>query len=64
MKIRKKEVFDAEQWFPGKEVQGVQGADPGKWCGCIIMGSEKFKEPHIHPTITECLPVSSPVANI
>ena len=55
MKVRKREVFDAEQWFPGKEVKGVQGTDPSKWCGCVIAGFEKFKEPHIHPSVTECI---------
>lgn len=55
MKVRKREIFNAEQWFPGKEVSGVQGTDPSKWCGCVIAGSEKFKEPHIHPSITECI---------
>lgn len=54
MKVRKREVFDAEQWFPGKEVQGVQGTDPSKWCGCVIAGFEKFKEPHIHTEVLEC----------
>ena len=54
MEVRKRETFNAEQWFPGKEVKGVQGTDPSKWCGCVIWGFKKFKEPHIHPTITEC----------
>jgi hypothetical protein len=26
MKVRKREIFDAEQWFPGKKVLGVTGA--------------------------------------
>ena len=24
MKVKKKEIFDAEQWFPGKKIPGVQ----------------------------------------
>lgn len=55
MKVRKREIFDAEQWFPGKKIPGVQGTDPSKWCGCVIAGFEKFKEPHIHPSVTECI---------
>lgn len=54
MKVRKKEVFDAEQWFPGKKISGVQGTDTAKWCGCVIAEFERFKEPHIHPTPSEC----------
>ena len=54
MQVKKKEIFDAEQWFPGKEIQGIQGTDPKKWCGCVIAGFEKFREPHIHPTVSEC----------
>ena len=54
MKVRKKDVFDAEQWFPGKKISGVQGTDPSKWCGCVMAGFKKFQEPHIHPTISEC----------
>ena len=38
MKVRKREIFDAEQWFPGKEVPGVKGAKPNTWCGCVIVG--------------------------
>lgn len=59
MKVRLKEIFDAEQWFPGKEISGVQGTDPSKWCGCVITGFEKFKEPHIHPSVTTCELVKS-----
>lgn len=54
MIVRKREIFKAEQWYPGKKVQGVQGTDQNQWCGCVITGFEKFKEPHIHPSITEC----------
>lgn len=53
MKVRKREIFGAEQWFPGKEVPGVKGADQKKWCGCVIMGGPP-DIPHIHPTLTEC----------
>lgn len=59
MKVRKREIFDAEQWFPGKEIPGVQGTDPSKWCGCVMTGFEKFKEPHIHPSVSECHLVKS-----
>ena len=59
MKVRKREIFEAEQWFPGKKVPGVQGADPSKWCGCVIAGSAKFEEPHIHLSDTECMLVES-----
>ena len=55
MIVRKREIFRAEQWHPGKEVRSVQGTDPGKWCGCVMAGFEKFKEPHIHPSIGECI---------
>jgi len=27
MIVRKREIFVAEQWFPGKKVPGVKGAD-------------------------------------
>jgi len=54
MKVRKREIFDAEQWFPGKKVPSVQGADPSKWCGCVIAGGIP-NIPHIHPSITECV---------
>lgn len=56
MKVRKREIFDAEQWFPGKEIQGIKGADPKKWCGCVFAGGPGDK-PHIHPeakSVTEC----------
>lgn len=56
MKVRKKEFFDAEQWFPGKEVQGVQGANQKRLCGCIFMGGPA-DIPHIHQSVesvTEC----------
>lgn len=49
MKVRKREIFGAEQWFPGKKVPGVTGADPKKWCGCVIAGGPP-DIPHIHPT--------------
>ena len=49
MKVRKKEIFDAEQWFPGKKVLGVTGADPKKWCGCVIIGGPP-DIPHVHAT--------------
>ncbi len=47
MKVRKREMFDALQWFPGKKVPGVQGADPTKWCGCVFAGGPA-SIPHIH----------------
>ncbi len=47
MKVRKRELFDAEQWFPGKK--GVTGDDPNKWCGCVIAGGPP-DIPHIHPS--------------
>ncbi len=50
MKVRKREIFDAEQWFPGKKVPGVQGAEEGKWCGCVIAGGIPDK-PHVHETM-------------
>lgn len=53
MKVRKREIFDAEQWFPGKKVSGVTGADPKKWCGCAFSGGPA-DIPHIHPSVTEC----------
>jgi hypothetical protein len=49
MKVRKREIFDAEQWFPGKKVLGVQGADPKEWCGCVMAGGPP-NIPHIHLT--------------
>lgn len=52
MKVRKREIFEAEQWSPGKKVAGVTGADPKKWCGCVIVGGPP-DTPHIHPSITE-----------
>ena len=58
MKVRKREIFDAEQWFPGKKVLGVQGADPKKWCGCVFAGGPP-DIPHIHPTIYECVLVKA-----
>lgn len=53
MKVRKREIFEAEQWFPGKRVEGVTGDDPHKWCGCVIAGGPP-DTPHIHPSISEC----------
>lgn len=53
MKVRKRETFEAEQWFPGKIVEGVMGDDPHKWCGCVIAGGPAHA-PHIHPSISEC----------
>lgn len=57
MKVRKRETFGAEQWHPGKEVPGVQGTDPSKWCGCVIAGGPP-DTPHIHPSVTECILVN------
>ena len=54
MKVRKKEIFDAEQWYPGKSVPGVQGAEKGYWCGCVMAGGPP-NIPHIHPTISTCV---------
>ena len=53
MKVRKREIFDAEQWFPGKEVPGVKGAKPNTWCGCVIAGGPP-DIPHVHITSYEC----------
>lgn len=53
MIVKKRETFDAEQWFPGKKVPGVIGTDPNKWCGCVIAGGPP-DVPHIHPSVTEC----------
>lgn len=57
MKVRKREIFDALQWFPGKDIPGVQGADPGKWCGCVFTGGPT-NIPHIHPSIFSCVLVN------
>lgn len=54
MKVKKRETFDAEQWFPGKEVKGVTGDKPNKWCGCAFTGGPA-NIPHIHQSMTECL---------
>lgn len=53
MKVRKREIFEAQQWFPGKRIKGVTGDDPNKWCGCVIVGGPPHT-PHIHPSVTEC----------
>lgn len=58
MKVRKKEIFEAEQWSPGKMVPGVQGTDPAKWCGCVIVGGP-VDIPHIHLEVSECELVKS-----
>jgi hypothetical protein len=57
MKVRKKEIFNAEQWFPGKDVKGVTGDDPTKWCGCVITGFKRFQEPHFHELSGTCVMV-------
>jgi len=54
MKVRKKEIFEAEQWFPGKQISGIRGTDPNRWCGCIISGSKQFDKPHFHPSPATC----------
>lgn len=58
MKVKKREIFEAEQWFPGKKVPGVQGADINIMCGCVITGGPA-NAPHIHPTVSECELVKS-----
>ncbi len=58
MKVRKREIFEAEQWSPGKKVPGVTGDDPKKWCGCVFAGGPS-DIPHIHPSVTECEVIKS-----
>jgi hypothetical protein len=53
MKVRKREIFDAEQWFPWKKVSWVTGADSNKWCGCAVAGGPGDK-PHIHSEMFVC----------
>lgn len=53
MIVRKRELFVAEQWFPGKKVPGVQGTDPNKWCGCVLAGGPT-DIPHVHTSIEDC----------
>ena len=36
--IKRPIVIEAEQWFPGEELPGVQGVNPNKLCGCILFG--------------------------
>jgi hypothetical protein len=56
MKYRKRPVvIEAEQWFPGKDIRGVQGAKPDKLCGCCLIGFDGSK-PHVH-TIHAAQPV-------
>ena len=48
MKFRKKPVvIEAEQWFPGNGAKGVQGDNPNKLCGCLLMGLPG-DSPHVH----------------
>ena len=48
MKVKRiTSVIEAVQWFPGVKVQGVQGADPNWWCGCVIVGGP-CSVPHVH----------------
>lgn len=49
MKFRKKStVIEAEQWFPGKKVTGVQGDNPNMICGCVALRGAKASVPHVH----------------
>lgn len=52
MKFRKKPVvIEAEQWFPGKHVDGVCGDDPNKLCGSVLVGGledNAHLKPHVH----------------
>lgn len=48
MKVREKEIFDARQWFPGKEIEGVEGVNENKLCGCLIAGGKHYNKPHVH----------------
>lgn len=48
MKFQKKPaVIEAEQWWPGKIVEGVCGGDRDKLCGCTLIGGLGDK-PHVH----------------
>jgi hypothetical protein len=47
-------VVTATQWWPGLEVDGVSGASPKMWCGCVMWGGP-CNRPHIHPTPTSAL---------
>lgn len=53
-RFRKKEIFHAEQWFPGKDVHEVKGDTPDtSWCGCVIVGSKYANVPHVHVSCNE-----------